>query len=74
MAVEKLNNDEMDEAIYGCMNALWRAYRETTLTGNYDLFNDCVASLREVYSDEAVNAFITGMGTGLTKALTRRAR
>ena len=73
MAV-KLNNDEMDEAIYGCMNSLWRAYREATQKGDYDLFNDCVESLRQVYDDEAVNAFITGMGTGLTKALTRRAR
>jgi len=72
MAV-KLNNDEMDEAIYGCMNSLWRAYRESTQKGDYDL-NDCVESLRQVYDDEAVNAFITGMGTGLTKALTRRAR
>lgn len=73
MAV-KLNNDEMDEALYGCMNSLWRAYREATQKGDYDLFNDCVESLRQVYDDEAVNAFITGMGTGFTKALTRRAR
>lgn len=74
MAVKKLNNDDLDEALYGCMNSLWRAYREATQKGDYDLFNDCVESLRQVYDDEAVNTFITGMGTGFTKALTRRAR
>lgn len=74
MALKKLNNDDLDEALYGCMNSLWRAYREATQKGDYDLFNDCVESLRQVYDDEAVNAFITGMGTGFTKALTRRAR
>ena len=73
MAV-KLNNDEMDEAIYDCMNSIWRAYRVATQEKDYDFFNDCIESLRKKHDDEAVNAFITGMGTGLTKALTRRAR
>lgn len=68
-----MSNEEMDEALHGCMNSLWRAYREATIKGDYDIFNDSVESLRKVYKDEAINSFITGMGTGFTKALRRHA-
>lgn len=72
--MEELHGEELDLALHDCMATVWKAYRESLASGDYDIYQNCFETLRAKYKDEAVNAYITGMGTGLIKALSRRAR
>lgn len=72
--MEELHGEELDLALHDCMAMIWKAYRESLASGDYDIYQNCFEALRAKYKDEAVNAYITGMGTGLIKALSRRAR
>ena len=72
--MEELHGEELDLALHDCMAMIWKAYRESLAKGDFDIYQDSFDVLRAKYKDEAVNAYITGMGTGLIKALSRRAR
>ena len=72
--MEELHGEELDLALHDCMAMIWKAYRESLAKGDFDIYQDSFDVLRAKYKDEAVNAYITGMGTGLIKALGRRAR
>lgn len=72
--MEELHGEELDLALHDCMAMIWKAYRESLAKGDFDIYQDSFEALRAKYKDEAVNAYITGMGTGLIKALSRRAR
>ncbi len=70
----ELHGEELDLALHECMATVWKAYRESLAKSDFDIYQNCFETLRAKYKDEAVNAYITGMGTGLIKALNRRAR
>lgn len=72
--MEELHGEELDLALHDCMAMIWKAYRESLAKGDFDIYQDSFEALRAKYKDEAVNAYITGMGTGLIKSLSRRAR
>ena len=62
------NVDEMDRALYECMNTIWKSYRAGAQT-----FNSCFAGLYKKYGDDpAVVSLIADMGLGLAPAIARK--
>lgn len=64
-----MNGEELDKALYDCMNTIWKAYR----SGNVKEFNSCFQGLYDKYDDQVILGFISKMGMGLIPAVNRRA-
>jgi len=65
-----MNGDELDKALYDCMNTIWKAYR----SGNVKEYNDCFAKLYAEYDNSLVQCFIQGIGMGLVPAVNMRGK
>ncbi len=71
-AVATISGDELDHALYDCMNSIWSAYRESVKTKNFKPYNSVFKKLYEKYTDVAVQRYIQGVGLGLVDAVNRR--